>query len=444
MDTNLKIIELVQRRPILYTKCNNFSARAITWKEIADILKTDVVLVKSRWHLLRAKFIEEYSSVLKGNRTAFKYFAEMSFLTNHINLEAFEMYSKENDQYRTEPEFNITRKDIEDASDDEETSEFIELELDDESHRELAQIPFSGSEEAATHNVYVEPIYIDEYSNTSQGQEEEEEEEEIHSNIKTIQQEVEMLVDNSQSQEEEEETTPTIESEQQDVEMFVDTLHSQEEEEVIQNIESNQHEVEIVTEASQSHEEREITMNIKPEEQEMVVDATESQVKVKTNQNPKPKQQDTKMLVKSSRKEKTPNNKPKQQEVEKFVTTQQKSDSSYLATANSPSIKPSSEKTVSGDIQKLIKKEDPKEKTVDKFEVATKTLDRQSPCKNETTREPTKPVEVTQKKPIPIQKTETYRCEDTIFGELVTATLRQMHPDKKKATKREIMNLLFT
>lgn len=35
------------------------------------------------------------------------------------------------------------------------------------------------------------------------------------------------------------------------------------------------------------------------------------------------------------------------------------------------------------------------------------------------------------------------RCEDTIFGELVTAMLLKMSPENKKRTKKEIMNILL-
>lgn len=35
------------------------------------------------------------------------------------------------------------------------------------------------------------------------------------------------------------------------------------------------------------------------------------------------------------------------------------------------------------------------------------------------------------------------RCEDTIFGELVTALLKKMEPDEKKRAKKEIMNILL-
>ncbi|XP_037808213.1 uncharacterized protein LOC119601368 isoform X2 [Lucilia sericata] len=36
------------------------------------------------------------------------------------------------------------------------------------------------------------------------------------------------------------------------------------------------------------------------------------------------------------------------------------------------------------------------------------------------------------------------RCEDAIFGELVSATLKRMDEDKKRNIKKEIMNLLFS
>lgn len=35
------------------------------------------------------------------------------------------------------------------------------------------------------------------------------------------------------------------------------------------------------------------------------------------------------------------------------------------------------------------------------------------------------------------------RCEDTIFGELVAATLKSMNPEAKKQAKKDIMNILF-
>ncbi|XP_055912318.1 uncharacterized protein LOC129946226 [Eupeodes corollae] len=308
MDTNLSIIELVQRRPILYTRCNDFPGRAHQWKEVADILKTDVSFVKSRWHLLRSRFMTEYSSVLKGNRTTFKYLTEMSFLSNHINLEAFEKYSKENNQYSSEPEFNITIRDLEAASDDDSTSEFIELELDDESHRELAQIPFGSSEEV-NQNVYVEPIYVDEYSNTSKPMEEDE-------------------------------GSSRNEDKQQQVELFI----------------------EVPASTAKCAEPASKTPTDTKDEQNTVLkdDVKYNKVKVKPE-------------------EKVP-------ELDKICKTE-----NISSTTNSKETLPNS---------------------VDK--------------------------------PISSPKTDNLRCEDTIFGELVTATLRQMQTDKKKAVKREIMNLLFT
>lgn len=38
---------------------------------------------------------------------------------------------------------------------------------------------------------------------------------------------------------------------------------------------------------------------------------------------------------------------------------------------------------------------------------------------------------------------ETGSCEDTIFGQLVTAILKKMNPDEKKRAKKEIMNILL-
>lgn len=42
-----------------------------------------------------------------------------------------------------------------------------------------------------------------------------------------------------------------------------------------------------------------------------------------------------------------------------------------------------------------------------------------------------------------MQNTNAARCEDTIFGELVTAMLLRMEPAEKKRVKKEIMNLLL-
>ncbi|XP_037808214.1 uncharacterized protein LOC119601369 [Lucilia sericata] len=51
--------------------------------------------------------------------------------------------------------------------------------------------------------------------------------------------------------------------------------------------------------------------------------------------------------------------------------------------------------------------------------------------------------EVAVEKPQPnILPTPSERCEDVIFGELVSAMLKRMNEDKKKHAKKEIMNLL--
>lgn len=330
MDSNLKIIQLVQRKPILYSKCNNFAARSIAWKEVADILKTDVNFVKSRWHLLRTRFLEEYSSVLKGNSTPFKYITEMSFLANHINLNAYEMYSKEN-EYSTGPEFNITQKDLDEDSENDSSTEFIELELDEESQSELAQVPFEGKEEPAA-SEYIEPIYIE---------------------------------DNSQANE--------------------------------------------VVESSSYCE-------TKPQGVE--------------NQAPSIKSEENKSSLEKSTLAKTP------------------SEKSLLEILSSPPEKSvpekkTPEKAVPEETKQKDSKRSPKENSAEKVAV---TAEKESP-KNETA--PT--VEQIEEKPqlsseksAASPKPANFRCEDTIFGELVTATLREMQADKKKAVKREIMNLLFT
>lgn len=49
--------------------------------------------------------------------------------------------------------------------------------------------------------------------------------------------------------------------------------------------------------------------------------------------------------------------------------------------------------------------------------------------------------EVAAEKPQPLA---TERCEDVIFGELVSAMLKRMDENKKKNIKKEIMNLLFS
>lgn len=317
MDTNLKIIQLVETRPILYARCNNFAGRSQKWKEIADILKVDVDIVKSRWHLLRNRFIEEYSSVLKGNTTSFKYLNEMSFLTDHINLSAFELYSKENAS--TVPEFNITKQDVEEMSNIDSPVEFIELQLDDESQKEFTQIQFEEAEETSQ-NEYVEPIYVDEYSKTS-----------------------------PPSSELEKTSLPLTKSQpaSNDVEMFIE---------------------------------------IKP--------------KKTTTDKPEIKQ----------------------------ITTPEKSVFEKKSSEKSSDVK--------GKTQIVLKQESEEIKS-------PTTVDEKNKSKSEDVKPEAVP-SMALDNSVLSKKTENYRCEDTIFGELVTATLREMNSEKKKTVKREIMNLLFT
>ncbi|XP_053954383.1 chromo domain-containing protein cec-1-like [Anastrepha ludens] len=129
MDLNNRLIEAVRQCPLLYKNNASLSDRKCGWQQIAQQMKMQEALLKSRWHFLR----EHYKrNALAENQMAtnhFPYKKEMEFLLPYLRPPPRE--EPENKEMLPisiiKPEFVITQKDLESDSGNEEYV-FLEVE----------------------------------------------------------------------------------------------------------------------------------------------------------------------------------------------------------------------------------------------------------------------------------------------------------------------------
>ncbi|XP_035896285.1 uncharacterized protein LOC118505093 [Anopheles stephensi] len=81
-----KLIELIKRQPPVWNKHDslykNKTAEKTVWKEISNLLETDVTILKKRWHSLRGQYRRELRS---PRASKWKHFARLSFLSESMS-----------------------------------------------------------------------------------------------------------------------------------------------------------------------------------------------------------------------------------------------------------------------------------------------------------------------------------------------------------------------
>ncbi|XP_065369251.1 uncharacterized protein LOC135961648 [Calliphora vicina] len=146
----------------------------------------------------------------------------------------------------------------------------------------------------------------------------------------------------------------------------------------------------------------------------------------------------TKDLPQESAKEKESHYKEKPKQLEEIsspeIQNKHKSDSKIIVQKIEPS-----NKTLNEVLDETVtdKAEESAIATTSKVEKKMAVVDVnkiEEPCIKES-----KELKIEKAQPVPIE-----RCEDAIFGELVSAMLKRMEENKKKNIKKEIMNLLFS
>ncbi|XP_023309693.2 uncharacterized protein LOC111691262 [Lucilia cuprina] len=85
-----------------------------------------------------------------------------------------------------------------------------------------------------------------------------------------------------------------------------------------------------------------------------------------------------------------------------------------------------------------------KPKECDKSTTTTSKVEEKMPAVDVNKKENDQVIKETKEVAIEKSHIKNERCEDAIFGELVSATLKRMDEEKKRNIKKEIMNLLFS
>uniref|UniRef100_A0A182VZQ6 MADF domain-containing protein n=1 Tax=Anopheles minimus TaxID=112268 RepID=A0A182VZQ6_9DIPT len=80
--SDAKLIELVKRQPAVWCKLDSLYHNRIAdktiWKEISDLLESDVNFLKKRWHTLRGQYRRETRTY--GRNSKWKHFKRMRFI----------------------------------------------------------------------------------------------------------------------------------------------------------------------------------------------------------------------------------------------------------------------------------------------------------------------------------------------------------------------------
>ncbi|XP_052890057.1 uncharacterized protein LOC128298347 [Anopheles moucheti] len=86
--SDAKFIELIKRQPAVWCKddslYNNRIADKTIWKEISNLLETDVHVLKKKWHALRGQYRREIR--LYAGKSKWKHFKRLSFLAESYKL----------------------------------------------------------------------------------------------------------------------------------------------------------------------------------------------------------------------------------------------------------------------------------------------------------------------------------------------------------------------
>ncbi|XP_011186467.2 uncharacterized protein LOC105214606 [Zeugodacus cucurbitae] len=130
MDVNHRLIEAVRQCPLLYKNNASLSDRRCGWQQIAQQMKMQEALLKTRWHFLREHYKRNAIAENQLDTNQFPYKKEMEFLLPYLRPPP-----REDEQGEAEfmpdgmikPEFVITEKDLENDSGNEEYV-FLEVE----------------------------------------------------------------------------------------------------------------------------------------------------------------------------------------------------------------------------------------------------------------------------------------------------------------------------
>ncbi|KAJ6637479.1 hypothetical protein Bhyg_10209 [Pseudolycoriella hygida] len=159
VDGDLFLIKTISRYPILWDRKHfDSDLRNEVWLKLSKKLKIKVEWMKKRWSYLREQYVRHLKQINnlesdKQSKKNYKYFNEMSFLANHIQLrninfqeaiksvsldtsrpfhmlkvEKNEVTDHENENY----DFVITENDIEAYNDDDDFADNLFVELSDE------------------------------------------------------------------------------------------------------------------------------------------------------------------------------------------------------------------------------------------------------------------------------------------------------------------------
>ncbi|XP_039967068.1 uncharacterized protein LOC120779014 [Bactrocera tryoni] len=130
MDINHRLIEAVRQCPLLYKNNASLSDRRCGWQQIAQQMKMQEALLKTRWHFLREHYKRNAIADNPLESNQFPYKKEMDFLLPYLRPPPREEEQNEAvfmPEGVIKPEFVITEKDLENDSGNEEYV-FLEVE----------------------------------------------------------------------------------------------------------------------------------------------------------------------------------------------------------------------------------------------------------------------------------------------------------------------------
>lgn len=130
MDINHRLIEAVRQCPLLYKNNASLSDRRCGWQQIAQQMKMQEALLKTRWHFLREHYKRNAITDNPLESNQFPYKKEMDFLLPYLRPPPREEEQNEAvfmPEGVIKPEFVITEKDLENDSGNEEYV-FLEVE----------------------------------------------------------------------------------------------------------------------------------------------------------------------------------------------------------------------------------------------------------------------------------------------------------------------------
>ncbi|XP_067645816.1 uncharacterized protein [Eurosta solidaginis] len=129
MDLNHKIIEAVRQCPLLYKNSASLADRKCGWEQIAQEMKMQEAILKTRWHFLREHYKRNVLSGSQIDAMQFPYKKEMEFLLPYLRPKQREEMHPDETMPKNiiKPEFVITQEDLENDSGNE---EYVFLEVD--------------------------------------------------------------------------------------------------------------------------------------------------------------------------------------------------------------------------------------------------------------------------------------------------------------------------